>query len=291
MTRLSPIIGRYIWLDIDDTSHRVYFEEAGQGIPMLCQHTAGTDGRQWRHLLEDPDVTSRYRVIAHDLPYHGKSLPPDGVQWWAQRYELTTDFFMGFIVALADALDLRDLVYLGCSMGGHLAGDLALNHADRFRAVIGVEGGLATHGTEESLLHNFHPRVGNEFKAAMMYSLTSPLSPEAGRREATWYYMQSAPQAHRGDLNYYIRDHDLTQDVGKIDTSKVDVYLMSGEYDWSATPDDTRAMAAQIPGAHLVEMPGLGHFPMVENYPLFRQHLIPVLDAIASQAKDDSGVA
>jgi hypothetical protein len=31
---------------------RVYFEEAGQGIPLVCLHTAGADSRQFRHLIE-----------------------------------------------------------------------------------------------------------------------------------------------------------------------------------------------------------------------------------------------
>ena len=46
-------VGRYVHLDIDGLDYRVYFEEAGEGIPLLLQHTAGADGRQWRHLLED----------------------------------------------------------------------------------------------------------------------------------------------------------------------------------------------------------------------------------------------
>ena len=71
----EPIVGRYLTLQLDGRANRIYFEEAGQGIPLLCVHTAGADARQWRHLLEDRTVTSRYRVIAYDLPYHGRSLP------------------------------------------------------------------------------------------------------------------------------------------------------------------------------------------------------------------------
>jgi pimeloyl-ACP methyl ester carboxylesterase len=280
MTRHADITGRYIYLTVGGREHRVYYEQAGSGIPLLCQHTAGTDGRQWRHLLEDPEITSRFRVIAHDLPYHGKSLPPEGAEWWRETYRLDTASFVDFVVGLADALDLTDPVYLGCSMGGHLAGDLALRVPSRFRAVIGVVASMATHGPEETLLHNFHPRVTSEFKAAMMYTLTSPTSPEAGRREAAWYYLQGAPGAHRGDLYYYIDDHDLTDTARLIDTSQVKVYFMSGEYDWSATPAETRALAEQVDGARLIEMAGVGHFPMTENYQVFRKHLIPALDEI-----------
>ena len=40
----------------------------------LCLHTAGSDGRQFRGLLNDKRVTDNYRVIVFDMPWHGKSL-------------------------------------------------------------------------------------------------------------------------------------------------------------------------------------------------------------------------
>ena len=78
--RIEPVIGRYMHVEIGGREHRVYWEEAGEGIPLLCLHTAGSDGRQWRALLNDKDVTSRFRVIAFDMPWHGKSSPPAGFQ-------------------------------------------------------------------------------------------------------------------------------------------------------------------------------------------------------------------
>ncbi len=42
--RFDHAIGRYVHLDLDGVSHRVYFEESGSGIPLLLQHTAGADG-------------------------------------------------------------------------------------------------------------------------------------------------------------------------------------------------------------------------------------------------------
>ena len=75
---IEPIVGRYMRVTFQDRPHRIYFEEAGQGIPLVCLHTAGADGRQYRHLMNDGEVTARYRVIAFDMPWHGKSLPPPG---------------------------------------------------------------------------------------------------------------------------------------------------------------------------------------------------------------------
>ena len=72
----EPMIGRYFMLEVGGKSYRIYMEEAGRGIPLLCLHTAGSDARQFRHILADADITSRFRVMAFDLPWHGKSNPP-----------------------------------------------------------------------------------------------------------------------------------------------------------------------------------------------------------------------
>ena len=50
MPDFEPIAGRY--LTVEDGS-RIFVEEAGEGMPLLCLHTAGADSRQWRHLLND----------------------------------------------------------------------------------------------------------------------------------------------------------------------------------------------------------------------------------------------
>ena len=131
-TRFSPITGRYVHLTVQGVEYRVYFEEAGEGTPVLMQHTAGSDGRQWRHILEDEKLTSEFRFIAHDLPYHGKSLPPLGKPWWRERYSLSQSFAVDFIEAMTKALGIEKGIYVGCSMGGHLAPDLALARAGTF---------------------------------------------------------------------------------------------------------------------------------------------------------------
>ena len=78
MNKHDPIIGRYVYINCQGKSYRTYYEENGDGIPMVCLHTAGTDGRQYRHQLCDSDMASNFRVIAFDLPRHGKSIPPEG---------------------------------------------------------------------------------------------------------------------------------------------------------------------------------------------------------------------
>ena len=74
----EPVTGRYLHLELLGKAHRLYVEEAGQGIPLLCLHTAGSDARQYRAVLNDARVTKNFRVIAFDMPWHGKSSPPAG---------------------------------------------------------------------------------------------------------------------------------------------------------------------------------------------------------------------
>ena len=44
----------------------------------------------------------------------------------------------------------------------------------------------------------------------------------------------------------------------------------------------SEAVAAEVPGSRLSIMQGMGHFPMVENYPGFRPHLLQALDHVAA---------
>jgi len=274
----EPIVGRYLDLEIDGASHRIFVEEAGQGIPLLCLHTAGADSRQYRHLLNDAAVTSTYRVIAFDMPYHGRSNPPDG--WWLRKYKLKTVDYIAQIRAVWTALGLSRPVVLGCSMGGAIALKLAADYQRELRGIVGLESSAYAPGRYNDFLH--HPAIhGGELVASYTYGLCAPSSPEANARENWWYYSQSGPGVYAGDVHFYSIDWDGREDLKRIDTSVCKVSLLTGEFDYSCTPDMTRAAAGAIPGSRLVIMDGIGHFPMIENYSLFRTFLLPELDWMA----------
>jgi pimeloyl-ACP methyl ester carboxylesterase len=134
---IEPITGRYLHLDHAGRHYRLYFETAGQGIPLVCLHTAGSDTRQYRGLMSAPAVTERFQVIAFDLPFHGKSSPPAG--WQNEEYFLTADSYTGIIMAFIAALGLDRPVVMGCSIGGRVVLHLVLRHSSAFRAAIGLE--------------------------------------------------------------------------------------------------------------------------------------------------------
>jgi pimeloyl-ACP methyl ester carboxylesterase len=274
----DPIVGRYLNLVVEGRSYRVYVEEAGSGIPLLCLHTAGADSRQFRHLLNDAAVTSTYRVIAFDMPYHGRTNPPD--DWWLEKYKLTTAAYLAFVRAVWTEMELVRPVVLGCSMGGAIVLRLAAEYQKELRGIVGLETSAYAPGRFNQYLH--HPAIhGGELVASYTYGLCAPMSPEPNARENWWYYSQSGPGVYAGDVHYYSNDWDGRDDAKRIDTDVCRVSLLTGEYDYSCTPDMTREVAKAIRGSRMVIMDDMGHFPMIENYPVFRGFLLPELEWMA----------
>jgi pimeloyl-ACP methyl ester carboxylesterase len=277
-TRIDPIVGRYVHVTLDGRPHRIYFEEAGQGIPLLCLHTAGADGRQYRHLMTDPAVTDHFRVIAFDMPWHGKSTPPAG--WQDEEYRLSTDAYIETVRTFIAALELERPALMGCSIGGRIVLSLAIRHAREFRALIGIDSAAFQRGWyDSSWLHR--PDVhGGEVCAGIVSGLIAPQSPADTRWETLWSYMQSGPGVFKGDIYFYRVDTDLRDVVGQIDTSVCPLFLLAGAYDFSCTPDDTRDTASRISGAEVVIMDDVGHFAMSENPEKFRTYILPILDRL-----------
>ena len=282
MAEYEPIVGRYLRLDLDGRRHRLYVEEAGQGTPLVCLHTAGADNRQWRHLLTDAEITRHFRVLAFDMPWHGKSLPPVG--WQDEEYRLTTQGYIDLVMTFIRTLGLERPVVLGCSIGGKIVLELARLHAPAFRALIGLESAdyQAPWYDDTGWLHR--PDVhGGEVSGAMMSGLIAPQSPSETRWDTLWMYMQGGPGVFKGDLFFYRADGDFRDRVVQIDTSRCPLYLLTGEYDFSCTPEDTERTAAKIKGARVTVMREIGHFPMSENPAQFRRYILPVLEEIRTR--------
>ncbi len=278
MPKFEPIIGRYFTMQVAGKACRIYVEEAGRGIPLVCLHTAGSDARQFRHLLCDRALTDHFRVIAFDLPWHGKSNPPPGFR--EDEYQLSTDLYKETVMTFCTEYELETPVIMGCSMGGRVVLHLALEQADYFKAVIALEGSDKLEPYYDlDWLHR--PDVhGGEVCAAFVSAQVAPQSPDEFRWETLWHYMQGGPGVFKGDLFFYWHDGDFDDRSSQIDTDRCPVYLLSGEYDSSCTPDRTEATAGRINGSKAVVMEGMGHFPMSENPDLFKRYLMPVLEEI-----------
>ena len=176
--------------------------------------------------------------------------------------------------------ELIEPVIMGCSMGGRVVLHLALEHSNYFKAVIALEGSdkLEPYYDLDWL---YRPDVhGGLVQAAFVSSQIAPQSPNQYRHETLWHYMQGGPGVFKGDLYFYWHDGDFDDRSNLIDTKKCPVYLLSGEYDCSCTPERTLETASRIDGAKATIIPGIGHFPMSENPELFKSYIHPILDEI-----------
>ncbi|MEM1139410.1 MAG: alpha/beta hydrolase [Pseudomonadota bacterium] len=279
MAMIEPITGRYITLEVEGRQYRTYFEEAGEGPAIVCLHTAGADSLEFRHLLNDRELADRYRLIAFDLPYHGRSLPPEG--WWNEDYKLTRDFYVAFTKAFCDGLGLDQPILLGCSMGGYVMFDIARDHPDHFSAFIGLQ--ARDHEPAWSHLMEFvdHPEVNaNTLIRPLVASVMPATAPETLRKEIEWIYMRGAPGLLAGDFNYAGIEHDSRGDGEALSRVGHKLYVIAGDWDWSCTEEHTAELTQLIRGVTIVRSPDLGHFPMSENPPAFRAALDQVLSAI-----------
>ena len=275
----SPIEAGYLGVMVNGEAKRLYYEVAGEGPTVLCLHTAGADSRQFRYLMEDSELTSKYRFVAFDMPWHGRSDPP--TDWATRTYALTTEEYSDTIFAFMDAMQIEKPILMGCSMGGAIAIYLASTAGDKFTAVFGLEGGLGNAGrfvpwTNDQQIDHSH------FLTSWVGGLIAPSSPSGPRNLTLWGYAQSGPGVYQGDTNFYSRD--LPDKAKELGPAKCPLWIFSGEYDYSATTEMSQA-AIDLVGGELVVMEGSGHFPMAEDPKVFKSFLEPVLDGVAGSTK------
>ena len=264
----------YVWIEYEGRPCRIFYEEAGAGRDLLCLHTAGSDSRQFYKLLNDAGLGAEWRMVAFDLPWHGKSLPPEGAPIGA--WDLTTERYVAAIEAVIGALGLQRPVLLGSSMAGQICLEMALRWGERLGGVVACEASERIVGREVPWTR--HPHVyETTFVPEWVHGLMAPQSPPERAREVWWEYSQGGYGVFWGDIRFYGREWDARERVGRIDTKKCPVLMLTGEYDYSCTPEISRATAAKIPGAQFEVMRGMGHFPMAENPELFFEYLRPAL--------------
>lgn len=275
---LRHIRGQYIKLQ-SDVETWVYSEECGetQSPPLLMLHTAGSDARQWHGLMAQESLRKKWRLLGFDLPGHGRSPLPSGQENWT--WQLDQDQYIDWVLRYLDAMKIERVALMGCSMGAAIGLPLLARHPDRFYGAILLETPYCSPGRRSPYLNNSQVH-GSRLSAAWVGALLSPSSPAAGRNHATWIYSQSAPSVYDGDLAFYSDQFDAHQHTAKINTSVTPLWLLTGDYDYSATPADSLKVANEISGAKFAELPGFGHFPMVENPDGLMSFLNPTLSTL-----------
>ena len=275
---LENISGSYLKVG-PQKDYWVYREQVGSSNKpvILLLHTAGADSRQWHGLMSNKELQAEWSMHAFDIPGHGRSpLPPGSANW---NWRLTEADYLRWIIDYMDAASIKQAILMGCSMGSAISLALMSKYPERVIGGVLLEMPFRSPGRRSPYLN--HPKVhGARLAAAWVGSLLSPTSPKSRKDYATWIYSQGAPSAYDGDLAFYSDDFDARHHTGSLNTQKTPLWLLTGDYDYSATPADTLKVANEIPGAIFTELKGFGHFPMVENPEGLMPYLITPLSEL-----------
>lgn len=104
-------------------SARINYEREGAGFPVIFLHAGVADSRMWE--AQAAAFAKHFDVIRPDQRGHGKSELP-AVAWSP----------VADLLALIDELGLKPAHLVGCSMGGAVAIDFALDHPDRISKLV-----------------------------------------------------------------------------------------------------------------------------------------------------------
>ncbi len=249
------IHGRYLTVE----GHRIFLDEAGSGDrgAILCVHTAGMSSLEWRFFLPYFGGLG-YRVLAPDLPGHGKSL----LRQWKPIESIHE--YGEILWQLVKALNLSRPVLLGCSIGGDIVLDMGTHHPQDWAAIVCCEAGMRNQTFPEDFLERGREDAGipgfHEFTFYRTAALCGRGTPLERVHEIQWLRRRGDPKIMIHDLLAWNR-HDLTQMVSRI---SVPTMLVRGADDSGISQDAVEQTCKAIPGAEFVVLPGAGHFPMTE---------------------------
>jgi pimeloyl-ACP methyl ester carboxylesterase len=226
------------------TVNGIFYAERGAGPPLVCVHGAGGSHRHWGGLLAA--LAPHARVLAVDLPGHGRSTPAGAISIPAYAEALG---------AFVDALGLERPLLAGHSMGAAVALELAVARPGRV-------GGLALVGAGARL--RVAPTMLSGLAAdppAAIAQLVAWMFPEpvAHLREPAAADYLAAPEILRADMaacdGWDIR--------GRLAGLGLPALVVCGDAD-VMTPPKLAGELQELLGAELVTLSGVGHVPMVQ---------------------------
>ena len=116
---------------IERSGVKLYFEEQGEGPPLLFHTGGGGDGRMWRQ-AGYTDALPGYRQILMDHRGHGRSGCPTTLE--AHRMEE----YVADVVAVLDAAGAGEAAFVGYSGGAAVGFRFAAWHPERCSALVAL---------------------------------------------------------------------------------------------------------------------------------------------------------
>jgi pimeloyl-ACP methyl ester carboxylesterase len=234
-----------------------FVEVAGEGQPLLCVHSAGQTGLQWREVLRDLP-SHGYQVIVPDLPGHGRSdMPPGGPV-------RDLGVYRAWLAELLSTLGVPDAAVVGCSIGGKLALDLASRPEVSISAAVAMAADarnrrLSLHGLELGLEDASSPSRADRTYYGTLGCIGRAVPADRAEAIATRHRRED-PIVSTSDLIGWTT-HDLTDRLAEI---RCPVRLVVGTDDFWLDPVDAEWAAQQIERCTFELLEGVGHYPMEE---------------------------
>ena len=223
--------------------------QAGDGPPLVLIHGLSGSGTWWKRNL--PALSARFRVTAIDLPGFGSSHPDA---------RLILDEAPAQVAALMTDLGIARAHVMGHSMGGLVAAGMAADHPTRVDRLVLVDAGFLS------------------FDRGWWDRITGPL------RTLPWTSPTILPTllrdaARSGPVRMARATAELLRtDWGhKLPAITAPTLVIWGQHDRVCNPRIGEQIAAAMPDARLVIIPGAGHNPMWEKQPDFDREVLTFL--------------
>lgn len=263
----------------------LYYEEAGSGEAILTTHGLAENGTYWSLPGVTDGLCARFRVISIDMRGHGRSI----VTGDAPGFDVDT--MADDIGALADALGIARFHLLAHATGGMVALRYARAHGDRLRSLLLTDTGSETAFTpdaalmaqvREGLARHFE---GRDWPALFAAHRKNPAPfmtrlDAAPRPRQAWAMVDAVMRAGNPDTlaafcrSFYV---DPSAHVEELRAITCPTLVLLGEHD-QAFLAPSALLAAEIPNAVHVVMPGLGHMTAIEDANGLLRELLSFLD-------------
>jgi pimeloyl-ACP methyl ester carboxylesterase len=233
----------------------IFYEDAGEGDPVLFIHGFGSDLLSWGLVLRE--LRKSFRGIVYDQRDSGRSSRARGQ--YSIR-DLADD-----AAGLIRAVGIGPCHVVGFSMGGAVTQELAINHPDAVRSITlvatytkGDARGSDNLRSWAKLREQFDPV--SYFRAIYPWLLTHREYEWPGFVEENIRRAVEAPYPQEQDAYLRQMEATLAHDAeDRLTAIQAPALVLVGEDDILAPLRFSRTLAASIPDARLMVLPEVGH--------------------------------
>jgi pimeloyl-ACP methyl ester carboxylesterase len=264
---------------------KLYYEEVGQGVPVLFVHEFADDVRGW-----SPQVkffARRYRTIA----FNARGYPPSDVPEDAERYSQVRA--ADDVKDVLDHLGLARAHTVGLSMGGYATLHFGLRNPERALSLTVAGAGYGSGGADRAAFHRDTDHVIAQFeqggmaKVAEFYTRGPTRVQFIAKDPVGWkeFYERFASGSARGHANtmrgVQRRRPSIFELERQLERLEVPTLIMTGDEDEPCL-EPALFMKRKIRSAGLVVIPNAGHAINLEEPDLFNRALLDFLTAVAA---------